>query len=134
VLSAPDFATSHPAGPVDVVSLSLGSPQGYCPEACDTASQAARRRGVVVVAAAGNAGPGSVRAGGQRPRLGPLLFTSSEGDPVPDIRSGGSHGGTVLPPSARDLAPELRAAGVLVGGQDVVAPEVGQTLAQLLAQ
>jgi hypothetical protein len=60
VLAGMHYATTRPGGAVDVINLSLGSPQGYCPEAYHSAVRAARARGVVVVVAAGNLGPGGV--------------------------------------------------------------------------
>lgn len=57
ILAALHYATSHPDGPVDVVNLSVGGRQAFCPEAYERAVDEARREGVVVVAAAGNSGP-----------------------------------------------------------------------------
>lgn len=53
VLAALDHLVEHPNGPVDVINLSLGSPQGYCPEPYAETFAAARRADVLVVAAAG---------------------------------------------------------------------------------
>jgi subtilisin family serine protease len=44
------FSRAHQLGKAAVVNLSLGSPQGYCPEHFDTAFRSAQARGVVVVA------------------------------------------------------------------------------------
>ncbi|HWH32740.1 MAG TPA: S8 family serine peptidase, partial [Egibacteraceae bacterium] len=57
ILAALHYATYHPSGPVDVVNLSVGGRQAFCPEAYERAIDEARREGVVVIAAAGNSGP-----------------------------------------------------------------------------
>lgn len=56
ILKALDYVTFGPAGAVDVVNLSVGGRQAYCPEAYERAIDEARREGVVVIAAAGNSG------------------------------------------------------------------------------
>ena len=56
ILAALHYATFNPGGAVDVVNLSVGGRQAYCPEAYERAVAEARGQGVVVVAAAGNSG------------------------------------------------------------------------------
>lgn len=69
VLAALDYATHHPDGPVDVVNLSIGSPQSYCPEPYDLALRAAADAGISVVAAAGNTRAGLVHIPGSCPNV-----------------------------------------------------------------
>lgn len=57
ILAALHYATYNPGGAVDVVNLSVGGRQAYCPEAYERAIAEAREQGVVVVAASGNSGP-----------------------------------------------------------------------------
>jgi subtilisin family serine protease len=80
VVAGIDYAVNHPAGPVDVINLSIGSPQGYCPEHFDTAFRSAQARGVVVVASAGNEGPGSVSVPGACPGVVAVAATDRDGN------------------------------------------------------
>ncbi|HWB72305.1 MAG TPA: S8 family serine peptidase, partial [Egibacteraceae bacterium] len=54
ILAAIDHATSHPDGPVDVINLSFGTHGDACPASYQSAIDAARAAGIVVVAASGN--------------------------------------------------------------------------------
>lgn len=61
ILAALHYAIYNRDGAVDVVNLSVGGRQAYCPEAYEQAIAEARTRGVLVVAAAGNSGVGSAQ-------------------------------------------------------------------------
>jgi subtilisin family serine protease len=61
ILAALHYAIYNRDGAVDVVNLSVGGRQAYCPEAYERAIAEARTRGVLVVAAAGNSGVGSAQ-------------------------------------------------------------------------
>ena len=61
ILAALHYAVYNRDGAVDVVNLSVGGRQAYCPEAYEQAIAEARTRGVLVVAAAGNSGVGSAQ-------------------------------------------------------------------------
>jgi hypothetical protein len=54
ILAGINHAVNGPAGPVDVITLSLGAPEASCPLAYRTAIDDARANDVVLVAAAGN--------------------------------------------------------------------------------
>lgn len=79
VLSALHYAAFNPGGAVDVVNLSIGGRQAWCPEAYAEAVARARERGVVVVAAAGNSGPGTAQVPASCPGVVAVAATGPDG-------------------------------------------------------
>ena len=82
ILAALHYATYNPRGPVDVVNLSVGGRQAYCPEAYERAIDEARREGVVVVAAAGNSGPETAQVPASCPGVIAVGAVDADGAPA----------------------------------------------------
>ncbi|MCW8127413.1 S8 family peptidase [Microbulbifer halophilus] len=98
---------------VDVINISLGMPGGNS-SAISAAANAAVRAGTVVVAAAGNTGPGydTIEAPGSAQRVLTVGAVDNEGR-VPAFSARGLFAGG-LEPDATSIKPELTAPGVAV--------------------
>lgn len=115
-----DFAVEQGA---DVIGLSLGG--GTFPllgTATEDAARAAIRRGIVVVAAAGNEGPGNADVSSPAMVAGVIAVAAADRDrEVADFSSRGSRSAGLLGPlgparTAPDEKPEVSAPGVDIAG------------------